>query len=131
MTVSRPPARLAPCAVHVEPQRHPCAPGGETWHNDIDGSSLWGLGIADLPDPGCDGGITRWEEKKALVMCNVQDDGDPGIEQQPRYNLTVSISLDSGRTWPHRQIIYPAHMGRVGYSDCRVAKDGTIVVHFE
>ena len=64
-------------------------------------------------------------------MCNVQDDGDPGIEQQPRYNLTVSISLDSGRTWPHRQIIYPAHMGRVGYSDCRVAKDGTIVVHFE
>jgi len=54
-----------------------------------------------------------------------------GIEQQPRYNLTVSISLDSGHTWPHRQIIYPAHMGRVGYSDCRVAKDGTIVVHFE
>jgi polygalacturonase len=104
---------------------------GTTWTNGVDGTSLFGTTVPDLPDPGCDGGITRWEAKKALVMSNVQDTGDPGIEQQPRYNLTVSISLDSGRTWPHRVIVYPAHRGAVGYSDVRVAKNGMIVVHFD
>jgi hypothetical protein len=104
---------------------------GSTWTNGVDGTSLFGTTIPDLPDPGCDGGITRWEAKKALVMSNVQDTGDPGIEQQPRYNLTVSISLDSGKSWPYRKIVYPAHLGAVGYSDVRVAKDGTIVVHFD
>ena len=43
---------------------------------------------------GCKGGITRWEAKKALLMSNNQDNGDPGIEQQPRFNLTLSLSLD-------------------------------------
>jgi hypothetical protein len=105
---------------------------GSSFHNEVDASeTVFGNGIADLPDPGCDGGIARWESKKALVMSNVQDNGDPGIEQQPRYNLTVSISLDSGRHWPYRAIVYPAHRGAVGYSDVRVAKDGTIVVHFD
>ena len=53
---------------------------------------------------GCKGGITRWEAKKALLMSNNQDNGDPGIEQQPRFNLTLSLSLDvschANRPWP-------------------------------
>ena len=54
---------------------------------------------------GCKGGITRWEAKKALLMSNNQDNGDPGIEQQPRFNLTLSLSLDVSschvnRPWP-------------------------------
>ena len=51
---------------------------------------------------GCKGGITRWEAKKALLMSNNQDNGDPGIEQQPRFNLTLSLSLDVSpyHAWP-------------------------------
>ena len=74
---------------------------------------------------GCKGGITRWEAKKALLMSNNQDNGDPGIEQQPRFNLTLSMSLDNGNTWPHRAIIWPAHMGKAGYSDIRITSTGT------
>ena len=36
-------------------------------------------------------------------MSNNQDNGDPGIEQQPRFNLTLSLSLDvschANRPW--------------------------------
>ena len=80
---------------------------------------------------GCKGGITRWEAKKALLMSNNQDNGNPGIEQQPRFNLTLSVSLDNGKTWPHRAIVWPAHMGKTGYSDVRVTSSGLAAVHLD
>ena len=89
---------------------------GESWRSSWN-SSLLGDGIADLPDPGCKGSIARWDAGRALVASNVQDNGDPGgPEQDPRFNLTVSLSTTNGRTWPHRVIIWPAHRGAVGYS---------------
>ena len=76
-------------------------------------------------------GVTRLPAKKALLMSNNQDDGDPGIEQQPRFNLTLSASTDNGDSWPHSRIVYPAHLGKVGYSDVRVTSSGLIAVHFD
>ena len=104
---------------------------GESWRSSWN-SSLLGDGIADLPDPGCKGSIARWDAGRALVASNVQDNGDPGgPEQDPRFNLTVSLSTTNGRTWPHRVIVWPAHRGAVGYSSVKVARDGTIAVHFD
>jgi hypothetical protein len=105
--------------------------GGETWDDGQGGDGWFGSTIADLPDPGCKGGITRWADKRAIVVSNNQDNGDPGIEQQPRFNLTLSVSTDNGASFPHRKIVYPAHNGKVGYSDVRVTSAGLIAVHFD
>ena len=43
-------------------------------------------------------------------MSNAPDNRDPGEEQQPRFNLTVSLSSGGGETFPHRSIIFPAHL---------------------
>ena len=47
--------------------------------------------------------------------------GRGGPEQDPRYNLTISLSLTNGKTYPHRTIVWPAHRGAVGYSSVKVA----------
>ena len=51
--------------------------------------------------------------------------------QDPRYNLTVSLSVDNGKTFPHKAIVWPAHRGATGYSSVKVASDGTVAVHFD
>jgi hypothetical protein len=102
---------------------------GESFYNPQDRkNSLFAAAAPDLPDPGCKGDITQWEEGKALVAVNVQDNGDPGMNQLPRFNLTVSISTNDGRTWPHRRIIYP---GLTGYCSVRMTADQMIAVHFD
>jgi hypothetical protein len=50
-------------------------------------------------DPGCKGGITRWEGGRALVFANA------GTCEAARIDTTVRLSLDNGRTWPHAQLI--------------------------
>ena len=55
---------------------------GETWVNGSGAATLYGDGIADLPDPGCKGSIARWEAGKGLVAANVQDNLDPGGPEQ-------------------------------------------------
>ena len=86
------------------------------------------IAVGTFSRRGCKGGITRWTAKQALLMSNNQDNGDPGIEQQPRFNMTLSVSLDNGKTWPHRAIVWPAHLGKTGYSDVRVTSSGKYVV---
>ena len=50
-------------------------------------------------DPGCKGGITRWEAGRALIFANA------GTCAAARIDTTVRISLDNGVTWPHAQLI--------------------------
>jgi hypothetical protein len=66
---------------------------GTSWTNNAGERSLFGDGIADLPDVGQDGGFCRGP-KGWMVMANAMDNRDPGEEQQPRFNLTVSMSSD-------------------------------------
>eukprot|EP01047_Picozoa_sp_COSAG01_P017178 COSAG01_NODE_903_length_12848_cov_7.966899_7_plen_420_part_00 len=105
---------------------------GETWFNPLNRSEqLFPAPVPDLPDPGCKGSVTRWTQGRALVSTNIQDGGDPGINQYPRQNLSVSLSLDNGRTWPHKRIIFPAARGWSTYSSVRVTSDQTIAVLFD
>jgi hypothetical protein len=102
---------------------------GETFYNPQDrNNSLFAAPAPDLPDPGCKGDMTRWDQGHALVAVNVQDNGDPGMNQLPRFNLTVSMSMDDGKTWPHRRIVYP---GLTGYCAVQMTADQKIAVHFD
>eukprot|EP01043_Picozoa_sp_COSAG02_P009674 COSAG02_NODE_331_length_24480_cov_22.114720_10_plen_561_part_00 len=104
--------------------------GGISWTNAAGEATLFGEGVADLPDVGQKGGFARGPSgSNWLVMSNAQDNRDPGDAQQPRFNLTVSISSDNGRTWPHSKIVWPADLGGTGYSSCKVT-NGLIAVHF-
>ena len=49
--------------------------------------------VSTHPSVGQDGGFCRGQ-KGWMVMANVVDNRDPGEEQQPRFNLTVSMSSD-------------------------------------
>ena len=106
--------------------------GGITWTNAAKTSSIFGDGIADLrkftsnlplfvicgvfsdglraisADVGQKGGFASGKGG-LLVMSNAPDNRDPGEEQQPRFNLTASLSSDGGLTFPHKSIIFPAH----------------------
>jgi len=104
---------------------------GSSWRDASGGTGWFGSPIPDLPDPGCKGATTRWEEQGALLATNVQDQGRPGFKQNPRYNLTLSISHDEGRTWPRRLIVFPARLGRTGYSDVRMTGSGKVAIHLD
>jgi hypothetical protein len=66
---------------------------GESWYNPNNRSEpLFAAPMPDLPDPGCKGDVTRWEQGHALVSTNIQGNGDPGMNQYPRVNLTLSLS---------------------------------------
>ena len=102
--------------------------GGTSWH-DAEGRSGWyGTSLPDMPDPGCKGGLTRWEAGRMLVASNVQNHGIDSIEAGSRFNLTLSLSRD-GISWPKRVVVWK---GGAAYSDVRMTSDGyTAAVHFE
>lgn len=75
---------------------------GDSFYNPHERGSLFAAPAPDLPDPGCKGDVARWEAEKALVAVNAQDNLDPGMNQLPRFNLTVSISRECvAQTKPH------------------------------
>jgi hypothetical protein len=111
---------------------------GLRWTNAAGDSVLFGDGVADLPDVGQKGGFCRGPARARaaegaaagwMVMANAQDNRDPGDDQQPRANLTVSLSSDGGKTWPHSKIVWPARLGGAGYSSAKFSH-GLIAVHF-
>ena len=59
--------------------------GGFTWANFTDQGAV--------PDPKSRGGLTRWPERKALVLANC---ANHHITHHPRTNVTVRISMDDG-----------------------------------
>ena len=56
---------------------------------------------------------------------------DPGMNQYPRYNVTVSISSNDGKSWPHRKVVFPADIGMSTYATVRMTADNMIAVHFD
>ncbi|MCL4851598.1 MAG: glycoside hydrolase [Bryobacteraceae bacterium] len=80
----------------------------------------------DLPDPHCQGSILALpplEGKDRLLFTN------PNSELEPvRDKLTVRMSEDGGRTWPHSRVLYK---GLAAYSDLMIAPDGKILCFYE
>jgi len=85
---------------------------GQTW-SDVEYD-------AALPEPECQGGITRFDDGRVLLS-------HPS-EVDERRNLTVSLSYDGCQTWPVRKILEP---GPSAYSDLAVTDDGRILCLYE
>jgi hypothetical protein len=93
----------APCGDGVQHCRLTAtsADGGVTWSNATT--------RPDLPDPGCKGGIARWEQGRGLLFVN---DATVSV----RRNVTLRVSKDNGATFPWAvQVSAPELLA--GYAD--------------
>jgi sialidase-1 len=94
-----------------------------------DGGMTWSKPVIDknLPCPACQGSMNSLNEKEILFL-------NPGVSHAGGFNLwarrkmTLRLSGDDGRTWPHALLL---NEGLSGYSDLAVTKDGKILCAFE
>lgn len=85
-----------------------------------DGGATWSEPElkADLPDPRCNGDIIRYNQGGYDVLLQSM----PGSPTS-RDNVTVWVSSDGGKTWPHRHRIVRAPSA---YSSMTILPDGKI-----
>ena len=92
----------------------------------------------DLPDPDCQGSMIRYTRedqgytKNRILFANPVS-GNIGVgtgESDPRgrFNVTVRMSYDEGKTWPVEKTIL---RGPGAYSSMTVFPDGSIGILFE
>ncbi len=100
----------------------------------------WSQPIADsdLPDPDCQGSMIRYTRedegysKNRLLFANPVS-GAIGVGLVPsdprgRFNVTVRLSYDEGKTWPVAKLI---RKGPGAYSSMTILPDGSIGILFE
>jgi sialidase-1 len=93
--------------------------GGETWSTPERQE--------ELITPRCHGSVERYDEKRLLFS----SPASPFRQKEHpygRYNLTVRVSEDEGRTWSAGRTLWP-HPG--SYSDLAVLPDGTVGCIYE
>eukprot|EP00947_MAST-08B_sp_MAST-8B-sp1_P004166 g4166.t1 len=85
--------------------------GGASW------AANWSAGV-ELPDPYCEGSILSdpTVEDGAVFFGNPSSHG--------RYNMSVHVSRDGGRSWPQSVVVYP---GGSAYSDMAFTRNKTAV----
>ena len=83
---------------------------GRTWSEPV--------GIKDLPDPACNGDILRYDRNGYDLMLQTL----PGSPTD-RDNVTVYVSSDNGKTWPHKHRIV---RGPSAYSAMTIRPNGNI-----
>jgi len=94
--------------------------GGETWSRPVEEASL--------PCPICQASIIRLARKETLFSNPGNFPADAKTAGKRRQNLTIRLSEDDAKTWPHSRILNP---GPSGYSDLAVMKDGSILCLYE
>jgi sialidase-1 len=89
----------------------------------------WSKAVLDksLPEPSCQASIIRLNDKE-ILFSNPAVHWAGGFAIWSRRNLTLRLSKDDGRTWPHARCL---NEGLAGYSDIAVTKDGKIFCVFE
>ncbi len=104
-----------------------------------DGQS-WSQPVADpdLPDPDCQGSMIRYTRKDDGYTKNRLLFSNPvsgtiaagSVESDPRgrFNVTVRMSYDEGKTWPVEKLI---RKGPGAYSSMTVFPDGSVGILFE
>ncbi len=97
-----------------------------------DGATGWSEIRFDeaLVEPICMGSLIR---SGALLLFVNPDSTEPRSAENPlgswvRQNVSVQLSDDDGKTWPHKRVIEP---GVSGYSDLAVGPDGAIYCVYE
>ncbi len=97
---------------------HTTSNQGMSWNTYTDSS---------LADPGCNAGILRTtyikdgEQKSLLFFSNAHSNNE-------RENMTISVSLDEGKTWPIQKTIFAAS---AAYSSLTQLSNGDIGLVFE
>lgn len=86
-----------------------------------------------LPEPVCHAGLhampTATRDERKLIFANpAVENRFGGYREETRRELTVRLSDDGGRTWPHARLI---DEGRSGYADLGSLPDGTILCLYE
>ncbi|MBN1491771.1 MAG: exo-alpha-sialidase, partial [Phycisphaerae bacterium] len=86
-----------------------------------DGGKTWSSPVPDknLPGPTCQASLLRLSKNEVLFS-------NPAAST--RTNMTVRLSRDEGKNWPHARVVHP---GPSGYSDLAVSRDGVILCLYE
>jgi sialidase-1 len=89
----------------------------------------WSKAVLDknLPEPSCQASIIRLNDKE-ILFSNPAVHWAGSFAIWSRRNLTLRLSKDDGRTWPHARCL---NEGLAGYSDIAVTTDGRIFCAFE
>lgn len=95
-----------------------------------DGGLTWTDPVLDkqLPDPTCQGSLIRLNEEEILFSNPAVNSSMRNKLGASRCKLTLRLSADGGRTWPHKRVITE---GLSGYSDLGITKDGKILCLYE
>lgn len=103
---------------------------GETWSQPVAQS--------ELPDPDCQGSMIRFTRedqgytKNRILFANPVSGaiaaGSAESDPRGRFNVTVRMSYDEGKTWPIEKLILA---GPGAYSSMTVFPDGSVGILFE
>jgi sialidase-1 len=94
-----------------------------------DGGATWSKAVLDenLPEPSCQASMIRLNEQEILFL-NPAVHWKGGFAIWSRRNLTLRLSQDDGRSWPHARVL---NISLAGYSDMAITKEGKIFCAFE
>jgi Neuraminidase (sialidase) len=105
-----------------------------------DQGQSWSQPVADpdLPDPDCQGSMIRYTReddgytKNRILFANPVSGaiaaGSVGSDPRGRFNVTVRMSYDEGKTWPIEKLMLK---GPGAYSSMAVFPDGSVGILFE
>ena len=97
--------------------------GGASW-SDLDQDP-------NLSCPKCQASLLRYPSDSGediLLFSNPVSPYVPGSERGERVDMTVRISRDGGKTWPHQRLL---HKGPAAYSCLAALPDGDVACLFE
>lgn len=95
-----------------------------------DGGLRWSEPVLDkqLPDPTCQGSLIRLNKEEILFSNPAVNSTGGDNLGAIRRKLTLRLSADGGRSWPHERVITE---GFAGYSDLGITKEGKILCLYE
>ncbi|QOD03694.1 exo-alpha-sialidase [Pseudarthrobacter sp. BIM B-2242] len=100
-----------------------------------DGGATWSalVPIEDLPDPGDNGSLVRFDGRPSVTSFAGEETGSwllatNNHDTALRRNTVLSLSTDDGRSWPAKLVLCP---GSSAYSTAARLPDGNIGVLYE